>query len=210
MLLTETQILPPVSTFIQAMRQGGLSIESHENYQKKSLRNRFYLSSPKGRITLSVPLKKGKSNQTKITDVGISYDTDWIKDIHHTLTALLRRSAFFDHYIDSLMDVFNQQFSYLWELNNELLSWSMRSGGIDLKVSYTSTYDRVSKPTILDHRNKSLSFYKNPTSNNYIRYDQIFMLEHGFICNLSILDLIMQRGPETGILLKRQSMSSSK
>jgi len=208
MLLTELQILPPISTFSDGMRNGGLIIEAFENYQKKSLRNRFFLSSSNGRISISIPLQKGKSNQLKIKDVRVSYDENWIKNIHHTLTTVLGRSAFFEHYIDSVMGIFYSNIETLWDLNRALLQWAVEAGEISLKVDYTESYIRKDSNTHKDFRNKPLSSYHNPTSNNYIEYDQIFMMEHGFIRNLSILDLIMNRGPETGLLINNHVNNS--
>ncbi|MDG2449869.1 MAG: WbqC family protein, partial [Saprospiraceae bacterium] len=132
MLLTELQILPPISTFTDGMRNGGLIIEAFENYQKKSLRNRFFLSSSNGRISISIPLQKGKSNQLKIKDVRVSYDENWIKNIHHTLTTVLGRSAFFEHYFDSVMGIFYSHIETLWDLNRALLQWAVEAGEISL------------------------------------------------------------------------------
>jgi hypothetical protein len=42
------------------------------------------------------------------------------------------------------------------------------------------------------------------------RYDQVFMEKHGFIPNLSILDLLFNLGPESGEYLNKLNTSIEK
>ena len=205
MLLVESQILPPIQIFIEALRCGGLLIEACENYQKKSLRNKFFTSSSSGRDSTSIPLKKGKANKTSISEVEISYDENWIHLIENKLKTSYGRSAYFDHYIDELLEILNKNFVFLFDLNINLLEWIISSTRLEIKYDLTESYSPELYPHVLDWRNKNLSFYNCDLSNNRMVYNQIFESQYGFIRNLSIIDLLFNRGPESGLLLKEEA-----
>lgn len=202
MLLIESQILPPISVYQTAISEGGLLIEACENYQKKSMRNKFYMAAPSGRVSFSVPLKKGKSNQTPITSVSISYDDSWIMQLSSALKTNYGSSAYFDYYYDELISIFENRYQYLFDLNMALLLWTVDKMDLDLTIRKTKNY--VKQGTLTDHldqRNKSLSFYNNSSSNNGEAYDQVYADQYGFLRNLSIVDLIFNRGPESKWIL---------
>ena len=201
MLLVESQCLPPISVFVEAIRQKGLLIESCENYQKISLRNRFYTSFSGGSELTSIPLAKGKANQTSIKDVRIAYEEEWVSHLTRKIMAAYGSGAYFKFYFDDLIAIFSRNESHLFNLNMHLLKWVIDVAEISLDVNQTSTYESIAKTNIKDWRKNNLSFYLNPTSNNQLKYDQIFESQHGFIRNLSIIDLLFNRGPETGWLL---------
>ncbi|MEE9372923.1 MAG: WbqC family protein [Saprospiraceae bacterium] len=201
--------MPPISVFISAIKANGLCLEAHENYQKKSLRNRFFIASQNGKFQFSIPLKRGKSNQTIITEVNIAYEEKWRHQFKHMMMTNYGSGAYYEHYIEELYNIFEKRYKTLWLLNNHLLEWVIKIGQIDITVEYTDQYKKQIELPTIDNRSLPLSHYYPLLSNNLPEYDQIFMIEQGFILNLSILDLIMNRGPETGVLLKSWSETSS-
>ena len=206
MLLIETQLLPPSFVYIEAIRQGGWLIEANENYQKKSLRNRFFTVSSKSSELSSVPLEKGKANQKPIQEVKISYSENWQAKIEHRLNTAYGSAPYFLEYIDSLINILKQRFIHLYELNMNLLEWTLEVVNIELELQQTKSYHSVYPDDVLDWRNKGLPFYLDK-SRDVLTYDQVFEDRLGFICNLSIIDLLFNLGPETGIFLHNASKS---
>jgi len=203
MIIVESQICPPLYVLVLATKCGGLIIEAHENYQKKSFRNRMWVATPNGKDSFSVPLESGKASKSPIQNVKISYQENWTRKLKNMMVTNYGATAYFDHYIDSFLDIFETKHIHLWNLNNEVLNWSISSAQLDLEISYTSEYKSKHSSEILDLRNKPLSFYRSTTSKEQPEYDQIFMGQVGFIANLSVIDLIMNTGPESGLLISQ-------
>ena len=206
MLLIESQLLPPSIVYIEAIRQGGWLIEAHENYQKKSLRNRFFTVSSRSSESSTVPLVKGKANQKPIREVKISYSENWPLKIEHRLRTSYASAPYFLEYFGSFMDVLKQDFIFLYELNMHLLEWTLKVINIQIEVQQTKSYYSGYDDEDFDWRNKGLSFYLDK-SQDVLPYDQVFDDRLGFICNLSIIDLLFNLGPETGLILHNASES---
>ena len=207
MLLVESQILPPSFVFVEAMRQKGFLIEQNENYQKKSLRNRFYLASPTGIELSTIPVKKGKAQKKPISEVRISFEEDWVVKLGQRLKTSYGSAPYFLHYFDQLMELFETKFDFLVDLNAQLLQWIIRTMELQVQVEKTASYQEEHNPLNLDWRNKNLSFYHNYSSNDQMVYEQIFEYRHGFIHNLSIIDMLFNAGPESGLLIRKLSQS---
>ena len=76
-VITPTFNFGTIGLFALLTQSERFNIEKHENYQKRSERNKFDIINHLGKQTLSIPLKKGKNSGTLITDVKIAYEEDW-------------------------------------------------------------------------------------------------------------------------------------
>ena len=72
--IIELQYFPSISFFAILLQFDQILIEQHDNYQKRTYRNRCHIASANGLLRLSVPLEKGKNNQQTIRDVKIAND----------------------------------------------------------------------------------------------------------------------------------------
>ncbi|MFT4565424.1 MAG: hypothetical protein ACI9FN_000377, partial [Saprospiraceae bacterium] len=61
--LIESQCLAPVPTYQILRHKDNAIIEVHENYQKRSFRNRFIVAGPNGIEGFTIPLMKGKNQR---------------------------------------------------------------------------------------------------------------------------------------------------
>ena len=202
MFLIETQCCPPVSFFQMIADDTICCIEKHENYQKRSYRNRFYLAGVQGEFYLSIPLIKGKNKQQLITEVKISYDDNWILHYEKVFRTNYSSAPYYDFYVDGLMAIFQRKFEYLFDLNQQLLEWLLQQIGFShVQIQYTSEYNKsVSYP---DHRNQLRPQKRKLSSQQKIRYVQVYEEKNNFITDLSILDMLFCCGPETYTLLKQ-------
>lgn len=192
-ILIENQILPPVSVFCEMIRSETIVIEKHDNYQKRTYRNRFMIATPKGRHLLSVPLKKGK-NSLKFTEVRISYDDLWVTSFSNTLKTNYGSAPFFHYYFEAISRIFNKKPAFLTDLNDELRNFIFTSLGIDIPVIYTSGYQKSYGLEIKDLRNKYLPVKFETGVQLSSTYNQVYENLTGFIQDVSIIDLLFNTG----------------
>lgn len=201
-VLLETMCLPPVPVMATLVKHSELIIEAHENYQKRSFRNRIYLSGPQGTLCFTIPLAKGKNQQKPIQDVTISEEEDWQTSLIKHVQSFYGSAPYFDYYYDSLREIICSNHTYLFELNKQLLKWVFLHIDAEINISYTEQYNLEYRISVDDMRSvfkPNQSFFGHP---DLIRYNQIFEEKNGFIGNLSILDMLMCCGPETLVRLK--------
>ncbi len=194
--LLPTAYLAPIYYYSKIKNYQHFSIEHFENYPKQTYRARCHIYSPNGLKKLSIPLVK-RNHRQLIKDLKISYDEDWQKVHWRTLITSYRSSPFFEYYEDDFAPFYrhNKQ-TYLIDFNDELQQKIMSLLPLNTRYSVTSEYKMV-YPMVDDFRSfispkvpieSDLSFEVKP-------YIQVFQEKHGFIPNLSILDLLFNQGP---------------
>ncbi len=166
-----------------------LLLEAWETYPKQTYRNRCAIYGANGKQELTIPIKHTHTNQyTK--DIQISNQTGWQRQHIVALRSAYRQSPFFDYYQDFFIDLYNKPYKYLLDWNLDLHNVVSKLLCVDLSLSLTETW---SGRTDLDNT------FEN---NNHIKtYYQVFQDKHGFINNLSIVDLLFNLGPEARLIL---------
>lgn len=145
--------LPPVDYFTQLNRyKPELWIEQYEHFPKQTYRNRANIYSPDGTLTLVVPVVKGSKVHTPVKDVRISYDFDWQRLHWLSLQACYRRSAYFEYYEDDFAPFYEQQTTYLFDYNRQLLELLIRLLKIKTPFNYTDEYENLYPETVVDFR----------------------------------------------------------
>jgi len=187
--------LPPVEYFAKLkLYQAGILIEKEEHFPKQTYRNRANIYSPDGVLTLTVPVIKGSKQHTKVKDVKISYDFNWQRLHWQSLQACYRRSAYFEYYEDDLAPFYERNFPFLFDYNEQLLQFILRSVKLGAAFTYTETFEPA-YPLMVDLRHainpkKESRFDQKP-------YLQVFEERKGFQKNLSIVDLLFNQGPHS-------------
>lgn len=185
MTVRELGVLPPVSYFKQIKNSDLFMIEQCENYQKKSIRNRYKILAANGPLSLSIPLQKGKNNRTPIRDVRISYDSNWREQHLKSIDTAYANSPYYLYYQDELNSIFYSDESYLFDFNCRILSWLLQKLRMDYELTFTSQFENV----------------YTPSSSEEVAYPQVFEEKFGFTPGLSALDLLMNCGPESSLYL---------
>ncbi len=193
--IIESQYLPPISYFAVLLKQPSIFIEQYENYQKGSYRNRCHIATANGILRLSIPLEKGKNNQTPIKEVKIYNADNWQIQHWRAMKSAYGKSPYFEFYADELCLFFEKKYDFLLDWNTDLLRFMTENIGLPVDIQLTDNYYKNDN-TIMDYRNVISPKKENLNLFQDLHYGQVFEDKHGFIPNLSILDLLFCKGPE--------------
>jgi len=187
--------MPPISYMHQVYHADAVILEKRENYQKQTYRNRFEIFGANGRLALTIPVIKVRGNHTPIDEVLVSSSESWTIKHWRAIESAYNASPFFMHYQDELYSILSEENTSLFELNLRLLNGLIELIGFEKKISFTGEY-KEELTDMLDLRNTI-----NPKSKGSVysfnTYQQVFMEKHGFIEDLSIIDLLFNEGPAT-------------
>jgi len=147
-----TEYLGPISSYYCKNRCEAVMVEHHENYQKKSYRNRCRIATANGLALLSVPLQGGKSSQCPIAEVAVAYDTDWPTEHLQALTAAYSSSPYFEYYIPEMAAILQRKHTSLLSLNNALQAFVLKAWQLDVKIKPTTNYNRDYSEDVIDLR----------------------------------------------------------
>jgi hypothetical protein len=205
-VLVELHYLPSISYLALLFSADKLQLEAQEHYQKNSYRNRAHIATANGLQRLSIPLKKGKNEQMPIQEVEISHGENWQKQHWGAITAAYSRSPFFDFYADDLVQLYEQKTRHLFTWNLAILHFFYEAWQITPNWELTTDYLAEAPNGVQDFRNQLLPKKNTDFAQSYlpdIKYRQVFEEKHGFIPNLSSLDLLFCTGPEGLAFLNR-------
>jgi len=173
--------------------------------KRRKIMHRFDIADVNGRLTLTVPIVKPHKSRATWNDVAISTHGQWWNIHKVALWSAYGRRPFFEYYIDEFMPFLQNpkdDSNSLMEFNRGIDGVIRRIAGIESNVEYISNdiNNRIGNEEnskIKDYRFSDCELDKN------IEYYQVRVHQHGFISNLSILDLIFNMGPETPLILKK-------
>jgi hypothetical protein len=163
-------------------------IDAEEHWQKQTERNRCIIATANGTQMLSVPITVPDYAQKPVStgDILISDHGNW-RHLHwNALASAYGMSPFFDYYADDLKPFFSEKWEKLYDYNLAITN----------KVIELLGGDEIIKQCIFEKSTADAASAKP--------YYQTFQKRHGFIPNLSILDLLFNEGPASILYLKSQ------
>ena len=195
-LLHETQTFSPASLYKEYISVEEVRIEACENYQKRSLRNKYYIITSQGPLAMTIPLKSGKNAQMPIKEVAISYEENWTKHHLQTLKSAYGKSPFFEFYFDKIENLFHKNIPGLYDFNMSALALMLKLLKLPVIVAETKEYHKETDNPIINQRNK---FVIQPEIHEMkeVPYVQVWSKPHIFYQGLSILDTLFCVGPQT-------------
>lgn len=190
---------PSISHYIAMIQAKSVTFEVEDTFQKQTNRNRMYIYSPNGIQMLNIPVKHDSAN-SNFKDIKIDNQNNWQKNHFKSLEAAYKNSPFYEYFVDDLNPIFEKKHEFMLDLNFEVFELVNAALGISIPFEKTTEYlHEVTDKT--DYR-----YLVNGKKDTTIiePYTQVFDNKHGFINNLSILDLLFNEGRFAVDYLKQQ------
>jgi hypothetical protein len=188
----------PIIQYIAMTKSDTIVFEVDDNFQKQTYRNRCNIYSASGKLQLNISTIHNKNTRQKSRDIKIDNSSNWQQQHLRTLQTVYRSSPFFEFYEDDLRPLYEQKQEFLLDFNIKCHEFIMSAMQEEITYSKTSIYNIDSD--LKDFR--SLAVARKELNYDLKPYTQVFENKHGFISNLSILDLLFMEGPSTEIYLK--------
>ena len=198
--ILSTTFFGPVQWYQKLYRSSEVLIESDDAaYQKQTYRNRCLIAATNGVQALTVPVVHGAGSDERIR---ISDHGNWRHQHWQALTSAYGDSPFFQYYEDDLRPFFTERWEFLCDFNEAIRQRMCILLDVQPVVSLASR--AVCERELLEHPASYQDFRlaisaKHPLPDPDFqprRYYQVYERKHGFLPNLSILDLLFNMGPE--------------
>ena len=187
--------LPSVEYMSWVINQKKLYFLTSGHYQKQTYRNRAEIYGPNGKLKLIIPVTKNRgSNHQKDIETMIDNDFLWQKNHWRSLQMSYRASPYFEFYEEDFYPFYNNKISSLMELNIGLIKVILKLLKFEIPIEEKNDNKVKEK--------RDLIIYKKIVNASILKYNQVFIDKHGFLSNLSIVDLLFNLGPESLDYLK--------
>ena len=189
--LLSTTFFGPVQWYQKLVRHPHVLIERHDSYVKQTYRNRCLIAATSGVQALTVPVTVENST-VRVSDHG-----NWRHQHWQALCSAYGDSPFFQYYEDDIRPFFTERWEFLYDHNEAIRQTMCQLLDIAPSVDYTSYYIKDADG-IVDYRDAIRPKHPLPDAEFAPRrYYQVYERKHGFLPNLSILDLLFNMGPES-------------
>ena len=198
-VLLSTTYFGPIQWYQKLYRAEHVEIEQWESFQKQTYRNRCLIATANGVQALTVPVEHGDSPLIK--DIRLSDHGNW-RHLHwNALQSAYGESPFFEYYQDDIRPFFERHWTFLLDFNEEIRQKMCELIDIQPNVSYTEGFIPEESP--LTSYRTAISPKHPQDDPDFLpkRYYQVYEQKHGFLPNLSILDLLFNMGPQSIFLL---------
>lgn len=206
-----TLVLPPVlcgsiGYYALLASHKNVVIDRYCRFDKRrKLMHRYDIADVNGRLTLTVPILKPRIGASW-NDATVSAHGGWWNIHKVALWSAYGRTPFFEYYVDELMpyllpcDGINLEPLMGFNLGVDAVIRKILGIDSDVRHELTDEEKELLKKgdiSIIDYRNSTFEL------NTSVEYYQVRATKHGFIPNLTILDLIFNMGPESPLVLKK-------
>ncbi len=187
--MTLLSLLPfgPLFWWQQALAGGPVCLDTTEPFRKMGLRNRYRIAASNGPLWLTIPLLGGREQRLPVADILIDNRSPWQRTHWRSIGSVYRRTAFFEHYEESLRPLFEQPFEKLADFNLATIAWTEKALGTPVSKVAVLPAEMPFK----DLRERFVD-YKTGQEKPYV---QPFMERTGFLPGMSILDGLFCEGP---------------
>lgn len=186
----------PVQWYQKLNRYDRCLIECHDHYIKQTYRNRCTIATTQGMQTLSVPIERYDGLKCAMRDIRVSDHGNW-RHLHwNALMSAYGESPFFEYYADDIRPFFEKRWEFLFDFNMEITFKMCEL--IDIRPTISTT-DAYVADTAGMHDFRDTIRPKHPLPDEQFvptPYYQVYRQKHGFLPNLSVLDLLFNEGNE--------------
>jgi len=191
-MLFQPTYFSPIYQFQKLVNADEVVFEVQDNFQKQTYRTRLNIATPNGIQRLTIPIKHNNGIHQKTKEVHIDNTYKWQRKHIKSLQTSYRSSPYFEFYEDEIIPLYEKQHDYL--LDFLLLTQELSFELLQLENTYSKTSEYI--PNYV--KNLDFRFLAEAKTKQVFEvepYIQVFKTKHGFIPNLSILDLLFNEGP---------------
>ena len=194
--------LAPVEYYSKLLNYDKIFIEQHDHYMKQTYRNRCTIAGPEGELALSIPTVKPEGPKCPMKDIRISDHGNW-RHLHwNAIESAYNSTPFFEY---------EKKYEFLTDFNEELCRLVCELIDIQPAIERTKEYKTDFAPNEIDFReaiHPKKDFHRTDPEFIPQPYYQVFEARHGFLPNLSIIDLLFNMGPESLLILQKTCADS--
>ena len=195
-----TAYLAPIQYYSKLVAFDEIYLETAENYPKQTYRNRCHIASANGLQALSIPVEKPGTLKAPTRDIRISEHGNWRRLHWNSFLSAYNLSPFFEYYADDFRPFYEKKYTYLLDFNEELRAMICNLLDIHPSIKPTEKYNPHAENDFrqtIDPRHPFPDPQFTPRP-----YYQVFREKHGFLPNLSIIDLLFNMGAEAVFYLQ--------
>lgn len=199
-------------------------IDIGEHYERQSYRTRTSIVGPNGVQDLVVNIHRRSGEKMPMQTVGLSYVESWPQQHVHAIRSAYGNTPWFIHFIDEIEAVVLKKYVRLVDLDLATMHLGMKWLGLRTEIEVSERYversgelrvasgecgpdaphsSLATHHSILDLRS---SFQPKkalpPDISPAPPYTQIFDDRHGYQARLSMIDLVMNTGPDAKHLIR--------
>ncbi|MGC4129445.1 MAG: WbqC family protein [Bergeyella sp.] len=195
--------LPPVSWFSVFLNENTeITLEQHEHFPKQTYRNRANIYGANGILSLIIPIHHNGKRAMK--EIEMSGAENW-KSLHwKSIKNAYQSSPYFEYYEDKLKSIFECEEQSLLAFNLNALKVILQI--LKTEKAYRLNTEYLQQPDEEDFRNRFSA--KTPEIKGMEEYYQTFSDKMGFKEDLSIIDLLCNKGPESLTYIKNNTQNS--
>lgn len=203
-VLLPLYFLPNLEYFAALLPFDTLVLEACEPLPRRTYRNRCHVLTANKVDTLTVPLVESR-RAVPIREARIDYRQPWMRRHWGCLQSAYGKSPFYEYYAADLEAVYNREFDTLFDFNAALLTLCLGFLGVKKPITYTLSHslevekDAFDAKSLISNRKASNSAHLY----NPVPYHQTF--GNDFVANLSIIDLLFNKGPEARQVLRQSA-----
>ncbi len=196
--------LPPVSWFSVFLNEEfEVNLEQYEHFPKQTFRNRANIYGANGKLSLIIPIHH--NGKRVMREIEVSDAENWRALHWKSIKNAYQSSPYFEFYEDKLRQIFESSEKSLLKFNLNALEILLKILKTEKAYHLNSEYSEI--PESKDFRTEFSA--KSPKHFGLEEYYQTFSDKLGFIEDLSIIDLICNKGPESMTYLKNNSTKIS-
>lgn len=188
-----------IGTFQEIIKNEVIYLEVNDFFEKQTFRTRCNIYAANGLLSMNIPIKHHKIDRQLTKNVKLENDFNWQKNHFKTIQNSYRSSPYFEFYEDEMAHIYSKKEEFL--IDFLLNSFDLSIKLLQLKVKYTLSAEYLKEYPSNDFR-YLVDAKKQTSPKEHKEYIQVFNTRHGFIPNLSILDLLFNEGPNAINFLK--------
>lgn len=190
-------------------------IDVGEHYERQSYRTRTRIVGPNGVQDLNVRIARDHGHKVPMRSVGLCYAETWPEQHLHAIRSAYGKTPWFIHYIDDIEALLTARHRLLIELDLATMRLGLEWLGLKTEVEVSEQYVDASLPAPAEAgdsgHDAALDFRAGlhpkrplpPGLREAPPYPQVFADRHGFRPRMSIIDLVMNTGPEAARAIRR-------